>query len=88
MDNNTFEQDLDDDAIEVLSLGVAFYWLSYKTLDTKLLKNVLNSKDYYYYSPANLLKEVQTLRATIDEEYHSKMRKYSYIGSNINTWKA
>lgn len=88
LENNTFENDLNDDIIEILSLGVAFYWASYKTLDSKLLKNVLNSKDYYYYSPGNLLKEVQTLRATLEAEFNSKMRKYSFIDSDINTWKA
>ena len=60
-----FNQTLDDEVIEILSLGIAFYWLSYKALNSELLKNVLNSKDYYYYSPANLLKEVQTLRKTL-----------------------
>lgn len=40
-----FNQDLDDDVIEILALGIAFYWLSYKSLDSKAIKNVLNSKD-------------------------------------------
>lgn len=86
--NNTFLNVLDDDIIEVLALGIAYYWVSYKTMDSKLLKNVLNSKDYYYYSPANLLKEVQTLRATIGEEFNSKMRKYSFINNDMDTWTA
>lgn len=73
-----FNQTLDDEVIEILSLGIAYYWLSFKTLNSKLTKNVLNSKDYYYYSPANLLKEVQTLRKTLHKEFYSKMRLYSY----------
>lgn len=77
-----FNNDLDDEIIEILSLGVAFYWLSYKSLNSELLKNKLNSKDYYYYSPGNLLKEVQTLRKTLYTEFHSRMRRYTY---NFNT---
>lgn len=84
----TFINDLDDDIQEVLALGVAFYWLSYKTLDSRLLKNALNSRDFYYYSPGNLLKEVQTLRETLDKEYNSRIRRYSFIGNDINTWNA
>lgn len=83
-----FNQDLDDEVIEILSLGIAFYWLSYKSLNSELLKNVLNSKDYYYYSPANLLKEVQTLRKTLRDEFNSKMRQHSYNNNTISTLKA
>lgn len=83
-----FNQDLDDEVIEILSLGIAFYWLSYKALNSELLKNVLNSKDYYYYSPANLLKEVQTLRKTLRDEFNSKMRQHSYNDNTISTLKA
>ena len=83
-----FNQTLDDEVIEVLSLGIAFYWLSYKALNSELLKNVLNSKDYYYYSPANLLKEVQTLRKTLRSEFNSKMRQHSYNENTISTLKS
>lgn len=83
-----FNQDLDDEVIEILSLGIAFHWTSYKALNSELLKNVLNSKDYYYYSPANLLKEVQTLRKTLKDEFYSRMRQYSYNDNTISTLKA
>jgi hypothetical protein len=83
-----FNQTLDDETIEILALGIAFYWLSYKTMNSELLKNVLNSKDYYYYSPANLLKEIQTLRKTLRNEFNSRMRQYSYNGNSLSTLKA
>ena len=83
-----FNQTLDDEVIEILSLGIAFYWLSYKALSSELLKNVLNSKDYYYYSPANLLKEAQTLRKTLRSEFNSKMRQHSYNENTISTLKS
>ena len=82
-----FNNDLGDEEIEILALGVAFYWVSYKTMNSELLKNVLNSKDYYYYSPANLLKEVQTLRKTIRGEFDSRMKKYSYFDNTLSTLK-
>ena len=82
-----FNDDLDDEVIEILALGIAYYWISYKTLDSKALQNVLNSKDYYYYSPSALLKEVQTLRKTIRNEFRSKMRSYSYANGDIGSLK-
>ena len=88
MELGQFNETLDDEVIEILSLGIAFYWLSYKSLNSELLKNVLNSKDYYYYSPANLLKEIQTLRKTLRDEFNRKMRKYSYNDTDISNLKA
>ena len=82
-----FNATLDDEAIEILGLGIAYYWLSYKTMNSELLKNVLNSRDYYYYSPANLLKEVQTLRKALRKEFTSRMRQYSYNGNSFSTLK-
>lgn len=82
-----FNNDLGDEEIEILALGVAFYWVSYKTMNSELLKNVLNSKDYYYYSPANLLKELQTLRNTLRDEFRGRMRQYSFFDNDLETLK-
>jgi len=84
-DTKQFNQTLDDKIIEILSLGISYYWLSFKTLDSELVKNVMNSRDYYYYSPGNLLKEVQTLRRTVRNEFYTAMRDYSYSGTNIGS---
>lgn len=80
-----FNEDLNDEIIEILGLGIAFYWLSYKALNSELLKNVMNSKDYSYYSPANLLKEIQTLRNSVRKEFLSKMRQYSYNNNDVSS---
>jgi hypothetical protein len=87
MELKQFNVDLDNDSIEILALGISFYWLSYKTMDSKALKNVLNSKEYSYYSPASLLKEVKELRNTIRSEFYSKMRRYSYDNNELETLK-
>lgn len=87
MELKQFNETLDDEAVEVLALGIAFYWLSYKSLNSELLKNVLNSRDYYYYSPANLLKEIQVLRKTLRGEFNRKMRQYSYHDNDISNLK-
>ena len=87
MDAKQFNKDLSESEIEILALGISFYWLSYKTLNSKALKNVLNSKDYYYYSPSTLLKEVQTLRKTLRGEFKGKMRQYSFDHNELETLK-
>lgn len=79
-----FNQDLDDDVIEVLSTGIAYYWLNYKSLNSELMKNRLNSKEWYYYSPGNLLDAIKKLRYDLCEEYYSKMRKYTYVHADFS----
>ena len=64
-----FSEELDDEIIEILSLGVAFHWLNTQVLNIRLFRNMIHNKDYTSYSPANLLKELQELRKTIEEEY-------------------
>lgn len=82
-----FENELDSEIIEILSLGIAFHWLSAQALNRELLKNRIYNSDYTSYSPANLLKEVQTLRDTIEGEYRGKINEYSFRHGSIETLK-
>ncbi len=82
-----FVEDLSHTEIEILGLGVAYYWLRACNLDDRLLKNRLNSKDYSYFSPAMLLKEVGELRNNIEMDYFGKMSTFSYNNSDIQTLK-
>ncbi len=87
-ENKEFKAELSEEIQEILALGVAFYWLSAKTIRSDLLKNRIYNKDYSTFSPANLLKEIQTLRKEIKQEYNSKMKEYGYRYSNLDTLKA
>ena len=82
-DEEVFNQDLDLEVKEILACGIAYYWLNSKTNDARLLKNKLYSKDYVSYSPANLLKEIQSLRQSIKREYFGKLNKYSVRNGGI-----
>lgn len=86
--NKRFNIDLDAEIIDILSWGIAYYWINGKTLNSELLRNAIHSKDYTSYSPANLLKEIQELRNTTEREFKGRIRSYSYVHGNINTWKA
>lgn len=82
-----YNQSLDNKSIEILSLGVAYYWLSSKTLDSDLLKNNLSTADYSQYSPAMILDKINTLRTDILREFERKIIKYSYSNGDIASWK-
>lgn len=83
-----FKFDLDNEVIEILALGIAYQWVSSKVLDSSNLSNSLSLKDYSFFSPANLLREMTEFRNSIYKEYRRKMIEYSYYAGNISTLKA
>lgn len=82
-----FDEELDNEMIEILSLGVAFYWLTAQAMNRELLKNRIHNSDYTSYSPANLLKEIQSLRDEMGKEYRGKINTYSFRHGGIETLK-
>ena len=78
-----FVEDLDNEVQEILALGVSYYWLSAQILNSDLLKNKLSTKDYTYFSPANLMREIQTLRESVQKEYRRRVVSYTYDHGNL-----
>ena len=83
-----FEEDLDDESIEILALGVSYHWLSSKVLNSELFRNVLNTKDFSFFSPGSLLNNLRLLRGEVLREYKARMVAYSYDHGNIASVKA
>ena len=73
-----FNVDLTDEQKEILALGVAYHWLFAQTMNRELLKNRIYNSNYTSFSPANLLKEILTLRDGIKGEYYGAIRRYSF----------
>lgn len=78
-----YNETLDDEVVEILATGEAFYWLYPKVLNSENLYNVLNTKDFTTYSPANLLKELQNLRDVLWKDFNRKMVLYTYRTADI-----
>lgn len=87
-DEKCYIEDLDNETIDVLASGVAYYWMSSKVLSEELFQNNLSLKEYSIHSPANLLRELTVLRKDLRKEFNRKMIRYSYTGSNLNERKA
>lgn len=81
--NESYIETLDSEIIEILACGIAFYWLSARVLNTENLRNKISSKDISYYSPANLLREMISLRDAAGKEFREKIVRYSYDHGDI-----
>ena len=82
--NNT----LDEASVEILALGVAYYWLRARVMRVELMKNNLSTKDFTVFSNANLLKEVRTTCDTVYKEWIGLMNDYSFRNGDIANLKA
>lgn len=87
LENEQFNIELDNEIIEILALGVAYHWLNAQAMNRQLLRNIIHNKDYTSYSPANLLKEILSLRDTLEQDYKGKINTYSFRYGTIDTLK-
>ena len=83
-DEKAFNADLDDECLEILALGISYYWLSSRTLSSELTANRMSAKEYSFFSPANLLGQVKELRNDVQQEFNRALVLYTYRHGNIS----
>ena len=73
--------------IEILGLGIAYYWCSEQTLNSELFKNIPSTKEFAYSSPATLLTSIQNLRDSLKKELKQEIINYGYTHGDIASLK-
>ena len=58
-DSKQFNNDLDDEIIDIITENMLVEWLKPKLLSTENLENALSTKDFSLFSPANLLGNIR-----------------------------
>lgn len=76
-DENFTDEDVDE-LVDIVSEGMVVQWLKPYIYKQELLENVLNTRDYSTYSPANLLFRVRETYQKAQSDYTQMMREYSY----------
>ena len=67
-----------DEIINIVSEGMCVQWLKHEFYKADNLRNVLNTPDFYAYSPAELLYRVTNAYNNAKRDYRNLMRDYSY----------
>ncbi len=78
------EEDLDE-LVDIISEGMVVQWLKQYRNQQELLQNVLSTRDYSLYSPAELLLRVGNAYKTADGDYKQMIREYSYNHGDLTT---
>lgn len=67
-----------DEIVDIVSEGMVVQWLKPYVYKQELLENVLNTKDFSTYSPAELLLRVGNAYAKAQKDYLNMIREYSF----------
>lgn len=80
--DRTFEVDIPDEDLmeisDIVSEGMVVQWLKPYVYKQELLENILNTRDFTTYSPAELLLRVGNAYAKAQKDYTDMIREYSY----------
>lgn len=77
------EADLTEIA-DIVSEGMVCQWLKPYVNKQENLENVLNTKDFTTYSPAELLMRVGNAYAKVQKDYTNMIREYSYNHGDLS----
>lgn len=77
------DEDLDE-LVDIISEGMVVQWLKPFVYQQDLLQNLLNTRDYTLYSPAELLKRVGDAYKGAQKDYTQMIREYSYNHGDLS----
>lgn len=71
------DEDLDE-LVDIISEGMVVQWLKPYLYRQEILENLLSTRDFSTYSPAELLLRVGNAYAKVQRDYTQMIREYSY----------
>lgn len=75
----TFSIDLNDEEIEILATGMAYYWINPKVMSSDNVKNSMSTRDWSSFSPAELLLRLTELKKQLYKDFKSAAVEYSFL---------
>ena len=75
--NSLTKKDLDE-IVDIVSEGMLVQWMKPFVYKQEGLENVLNTKDFTTYSPAELLMRIGNAYNAAQKDFTNMMREYSY----------
>lgn len=67
-----------DEIVEIVSEGMLIQWMKPFVYRQENLENLLNTKDFTVYSPAELLLRIGNAYTKVQKDYLQLIREYSY----------
>lgn len=87
--NRSFNVDIDEgsiyEIIDIITESMVVYWLKPFVYQQDLLRNVINTRDFSVYSPAELLMRIGNAYSKAQKDYTQMIREYSYNHGNLTS---
>ena len=74
-----------DDLVDIISEGMVVQWMKPYVYHQENLQNVLNTRDFTTYSPAELLLRIGNAYSKAQKDYTQMVREYSYNHGDLTT---
>lgn len=74
-----------DELANIISEGMVVHWLKPFVYQQENLQNVLNTRDFSVYSPAELLMRVGNAYKQAQKDYIQMIREYSYNHGDLSS---
>lgn len=82
-DVNIADEDIDELA-NIISEGMLVQWMKPYVYKQENLENVLNTRDFSSYSPAELLLRIKDTYSAVQKGFTNMMREYSYNHGDLS----
>lgn len=82
-DIDVADEDVDELA-DIISEGMVVQWLKPYVYKQEILQNLISTRDFSMYSPAELLKRVSETYHQAQKDYTQMIREYSYNHGNLS----
>ena len=73
-----------DELVDIISEGMVVQWLKPYVYQADLLRNLMNTRDYTLYSPAELLLRVGNQHKIAQKDFTQMIREYSYNHGDLS----
>lgn len=73
-----------DEIVDIVSEGMVEQWMKPYVHRQENLENVLNTRDFTTYSPAELLLRIGNAHAKVQRDYTNMIREYSYSHGDLS----
>lgn len=79
-----FNVDLSRKEQNILSLGMIVHWIEPYIYNSDALRNAMSTKDFTFFSPANLLEKMTDLYKLSQENLRAEMNAYSFRMNDVS----
>lgn len=73
-----------DEIVDIISEGMLEQWMKPYVYRQENLENILNTRDFTTYSPAELLLRIGNAYAKVQKDYTQMIREYSYSHGDLS----